>query len=78
MFTKILTFLGQNIITKLLADTVLALLRRIDWGDILARLAMRMVKAGLRRLVASTKNTVDDELAEDIIKSLEGRNAPKV
>lgn len=78
MLANIVAFLGQNLVTKLLVDTFLALLRRIEWGDILARLAMRMVKAGLRRLVASTKNTVDDELAEDIIKSLERRDAPKV
>lgn len=75
---NILAFLGQNLITKLLADTFLAIVRRIEWGDILTRLAMRMIKAGLRRVVAHTKNTVDDELAEDIIKSLEARDAPKV
>lgn len=78
MLTKILAFLGQNLVTKLLADTFLAIVRRIEWGDILARLGMRMIKAGLRWVVAQTKNTVDDELAEDIIKSLESRDAPKV
>lgn len=78
MFANILAFLGQNLITKLLADTFLAIVRRIEWGDILVRLAMRMVKSGLRYIVAHTKNTVDDELAEDIIKSLEARDAPKV
>lgn len=78
MFANILAFLGQNLVTKLLADTFLAIVRRIEWGDILARLAIRMIKSGLRMLAASTQNTVDDELAEDIIKSLEERNAPKV
>lgn len=78
MLTKLFAFLGQNIVTRLLVETFLAIFRRISWGDVLARLGMRLVKIGLRRVAARTANKVDDQLVEDIISSLERNDAPKV
>lgn len=76
--TKLISFLTGNLFSKLLVETVLAIVARIAWAEVVERFLMRVIKIVLRKLVARTTNTVDDQLAEDIIASLENRSLPKV
>jgi uncharacterized membrane protein len=78
MLSKVIAYITQSIVTRLLVETFLAVFRRISWGDVLARFGMRLIKSGLRRLAACTSNKVDDQLVEDIVASLERNDAPKV
>jgi hypothetical protein len=78
MFARVTAYLAKNILVRLLIETFLAIFRRISWGDVIARLAMRSVKTGLRYLASRTENKVDDQLVEDIITSLEGKDVPRV
>lgn len=72
------SLLVRNVVTKLLWEAFLALFRRVSWQQVIEHAAMRLVKIGLRHLAARTKNTVDDEIVEDIIAQLEQRGVDKV
>lgn len=76
--SKIISLLTGNFLTKLLFESLMALVARIAWGEVVERLLMRVIKASLRRLAARTTNTVDDKFVEDMIASLEKRSLPEV
>lgn len=78
MLSTISNFLFKNIVSRLVIEAMMAIIRRISWAEVLERLLMRVIKKSLRKLASMTANTVDDELVEDIIASLEKRNLPKV
>ena len=74
----ILSILIKNTATKLLFDVFMALIRRITWQEVLEHLFLRLTKIGLRRLAKLSKNTVDDEVVELVIKQLEQRGVENV
>ncbi len=78
MLSTISNFLFKNIVSRLVIEAMMAIIRRISWAEVLERLLMRVIKKSLRKLASMTVNTVDDKLVEDIIASLEKRNLPKV
>lgn len=78
MLSTISNFLSKNIVSRLVIEAMMAIIRRISWTEVLERLLMRVIKKSLRKLASMTVNTVDDKLVEDIIASLEKRNLPKV
>ena len=77
MSSFLASFTG-NVVVKLLIESLMAIFARIGWALVVERFLMRVVKIALRSLAARTTNTVDDELVEDIIASLEKRDLPKV
>ena len=74
----ILLLLIKNTATKLLFDVLMALIRRITWQQVLEHLFVRLIKNGLRRLAKLSKNTVDDEIVELVIKQLESHGVESV
>lgn len=76
--SKLLSLFTGNIVVRLLMESMLALVMKIAWAEVIERLLMRLVKRSLRRLAAMTTNDVDDKLVEDVIAGLEQRQLPKV
>ena len=68
----------RHIVWKLLAETVMAMLGRIDWKVVIERLVSRCISKGLRWFEESDSNSLAVGTAADVLRQLKRKDLPHI